>query len=147
MLEVATIGYQDSSQEAVLAALTQAEVELLVDVRAVTASRRPGFSKSQLTAAVAAAGMDYMHLHSLGTPALGREAARAGRYEELGRIYAAHMATPEAQAALRDLADIVASGRRVCLLCLERRPEHCHRSLIVEALRERMALAPRHLVP
>ncbi|HET7423836.1 MAG TPA: DUF488 domain-containing protein, partial [Gemmatimonadales bacterium] len=75
---VATIGYQGTTIAAVLQALTEARAELLVDVRAVAGSRRPGFSKTPLAANLRGAGIDYLHLRGLGTPALGRAAARAG---------------------------------------------------------------------
>ena len=90
-----------------------ARIELLVDIRAVASSRRPGFSKSKLAASVADAGIDYLHLRALGTPADGRAAARAGHHAEMRTIFLAHMATPDAQAALGDLAELVRSGRRV----------------------------------
>ena len=142
-----TIGYQEAAQAAVVAALREAGVELLVDVRAVTASRRPGFSKRQLAAGLAEAGIDYLHLRALGTPAAGRHAARTGDYAGLKRIYDVQLATPEAQAELADLAGIVARGRRACLLCFERQPEHCHRHIVADRLAEELGCAVRHLLP
>jgi uncharacterized protein (DUF488 family) len=142
--ELFTIGYQESTPAAVIGGLREAGVQLLVDVRAVTASRRPGFSKRQLAAGLADAGIDYLHLRALGTPAEGRQAARSGRYDELRRIYAGQLATLEAQAELADLAAIVRGGRTVCLLCYERQPEQCHRSLIVEQMPD---VTVRHLFP
>jgi uncharacterized protein (DUF488 family) len=142
-----TIGYQESTLAAVIAALRAERVELLVDVRAVPASRRPGFSKRQLAAGLAEAGIGYLHLRALGTPAEGRLAARQGRHARMHEIYAAHLATVEAQAELAELAGLVAAGRRVCLLCLERDPAHCHRSLIAAELAATLGVEPRHLVP
>lgn len=148
---VATIGYEQAVQDALLATLRAAGVDLLVDVRAVAASRRPGFAKRQLAAGAGAAGIGYLHLRGLGTPPDGRLAARAGRHDDLRRIYAAHLATETAQAALAELAALVEGGRRVCLLCLERDPGHCHRSLVADALAERLdggrALRIEHLRP
>ena len=143
---VATIGYEHATQEALLATLKAAEVDLLVDVRAIAASRRPGFAKRQLAAGAEAAGIGYLHLRALGTPAEGRLAARKGRHEDLRRIYEAHLAGDAAQAALGELADIVASGRHVCLLCLERQPEHCHRNMIAQALAARLGVQVTHLM-
>lgn len=142
-----TIGYQESTLAAVVAALRDAGVELLVDVRAVPASRRPGFSKRQLAAGLAEAGIGYLHLRALGTPAEGRQAAREGRHGRMREIYAAHLATLEAQAELDELCRLVAGGRRACLLCLERDPAHCHRSLIADALAARLGVTARHLQP
>jgi uncharacterized protein (DUF488 family) len=142
-----TIGYQEATLAAVLAALHAESIELLIDVRAVPASRRPGFSKRQLAAGLAEAGIGYLHLRALGTPAEGRLAARQGRHARLREIYAAHLATTEAQAELAELAGLVAAGRRVCLLCLERNPAHCHRGLIADSLVERLGVTVDHLLP
>jgi uncharacterized protein (DUF488 family) len=120
-------------------------VELLVDVRAVASSRRPGFSKTKLAANLAEAGIDYLHLRGLGTPADGRAAARAGRYAELERIYAEQLETPEARAQLEDLVEIVRGGRRACLLCFEAKPEHCHRSMVAAAVQKSLPVRVLHL--
>ena len=147
MHSLATIGYQGATPESFLRALAGARVELLVDVRAVASSRRPGFSKTKLAANVAQAGIDYLHLRALGTPADGRAAARAGRHAEMRKIFLAHMSEDEAQDALEDLAQIVRSGRRVCLLCFEADPAHCHRNIVASMLGETMPLEITHLVP
>jgi uncharacterized protein (DUF488 family) len=144
---LATIGYQGATMPAFLAALVAAGVELVVDVRAVSSSRRPGFSKSALAAHLATAGIEYLHLRALGTPADGRAAARAGRHDELRAIYATHLATLPAQAELAVLADLVSAGRRACLLCFEADPAHCHRSLVAAALASRRPLRIAHLIP
>jgi uncharacterized protein (DUF488 family) len=146
-VEVATVGYEGATVHTFLEALREAGVELLVDVRAVASSRRPGFAKSALAANVQGAGIDYLHLRDLGTPAPGRAAARAGRHADMRRIFLAHLATEPAQAALDALADIVQSGRRVCLLCLEADPTHCHRALVAEALAARVPIRIAHLAP
>jgi uncharacterized protein (DUF488 family) len=140
-----TIGYQEASVAAVLGALSDAGVELLVDVRAVTSSRRPGFSKRQLAAGLAEVGISYLHLRALGTPADGRHAARTGRFDELRRIYNTQLARPDAQAELRELRGMIEGGRKLCLLCFERLPEHCHRNLIVERLPNDVRV--QHLFP
>ena len=147
MRSLATIGYQGATPESFLRALADAQVELLVDIRAVASSRRPGFSKTKLAANVADAGIDYLHMRALGTPADGRAAARSGQHAEMRRIFLAHMSTTEAQDALEDLAEIVRSGRRVCLLCFEADPAHCHRNIVASMLGEMMPLAITHLVP
>lgn len=133
-IPLATIGYQATTVPAFLNSLTGEGVELLVDVRAVASSRRPGFAKSALSANLASAGIDYLHLRGLGTPADGRAAARAGRHREMHDIFREHLRTEEAQAALDSLEQIVRSGARVCLLCFEAEPAECHRRLVVEAL-------------
>lgn len=147
MNTLATIGYEATTVAAFLDTLTQAGVELVVDVRAVASSRRPGFAKTALAANLATVGIEYLHLRRLGTPAAGRAAARAGKHAEMHRIFLKHLATDEAQEELHVLAEIVESGRRVCILCLEANPEHCHRRLVAQALSKMMPLQVEDLRP
>lgn len=144
---LATIGYEGATVPALLQALRSAGVQLLVDVRAVTSSRRPGFSKNKLAENLSTAGIDYLHLRGLGTPAEGRAAARAGRWDELRAIFGEHMDTLAAQTDLAALADLVRSGRRVCLLCYEHDPAHCHRTLVADALQPLVKVKVEHLYP
>ncbi len=142
-----TIGYQQAKPAAVLGELKRAKIDLLVDIRAVAASRRPGFSKRQLAASLDQAGIAYIHLQKLGTPAQGRQAARAGDFEALWRIYDKHIKTPEAQAALGELLALIKSGKRVCLLCYERDPNECHRSRIAALVKKRTRVKVDDLIP
>ena len=142
-----TIGYEKAKPAAVLAELKRAKVKLLVDTRAVAASRKPGFSKRQLAASLDEQGIAYLHLQKLGTPTEGREAARAGKLDTLWRIYAKHLKTPEAIEAMDELIAIVKSGQAVCLLCYERDKDCCHRSRIAEIVHERTGTSVVDLVP
>ena len=128
-----TIGYEQTTVDAFLAALTAAGVEVVADVRAIAASRRPGFAKTALAANLKGAGIGYAHFHALGTPADGRAAARAGNHAALTRIYAGQLELPEAIAAGAQLAAL-ASTQRTALLCYEREPGCCHRTLLREAV-------------
>jgi uncharacterized protein (DUF488 family) len=133
MKSIFTIGYEDATVASFQEALRKAKVDLLIDVRAVARSRRPGFAKTALAANSNQAGAEYLHLRALGTPADGRAAARAGRPEEMKTIFRRQLATPEAQDALALVVDLVTQGRRVCLLCLEANSSDCHRSLVAAA--------------
>jgi uncharacterized protein (DUF488 family) len=144
---LATIGYEAATVQSFMDALTEARVDVLVDVRAIASSRRPGFAKSALSANLAAAGIEYLHLRGLGTPADGRAAARAGRHEEMHRIFAAHLETPVARADLDVLVGMLRDGRRACIMCLEARPEHCHRSLVADVVARRTPVRVEHLFP
>lgn len=128
-----TIGYEQTTMPAFLAALQGAGVELVADVRAIAASRRPGFSKTALAANLAEAGIGYRHFRALGTPPEGRAAARALDLPTLKRVYAGQLELPEAIAAGAELADL-AHERRVALLCYEREPACCHRTLLRQAV-------------
>jgi uncharacterized protein (DUF488 family) len=132
-----TIGYEQTPSKAVLDELQNAGVKLLVDVRAVTSSRRPGFSKNQLAAGLDERGIAYLHLKALGTPKDGREAARSGKFDLLHRIYAAHLKTAQAREEVDELSSLVKKSGPVCLLCYERDHTHCHRQWIAEIIEDR----------
>lgn len=132
-MRIFTIGYEGATVGEFLAALREAGVKRVIDVRAVANSRRPGFSKTPLRNALAEAGIDYVHLRALGTPADGRAAARAGRHEDLKRIYAGQLELPEAMAEGARMVDL-AKEEASALLCYERDPAGCHRSLLLGAV-------------
>lgn len=132
-MRIFTIGYEGTIVPEFIAALKQAGVERLIDVRALPLSRRPGFSKSSLRAAVEEAGIEYVHLKALGTPADGRAAARAGRHADLERIYAGQLELPEAIAQGAQML-AMAAEKPSALLCMEREPAHCHRTLLLKAV-------------
>lgn len=147
MTTLFTIGYEKATPAAVMGELKRAKIDLLVDTRAVAASRRPGFSKRQLAASLDEAGMAYLHLQRLGTPAEGRQAARAGDIDTLWRIYDKHMEKPEPQRAFDELIELIKSGQRIALLCYCRDPKTCHRSRIVAQVKKRMRVKVEDLIP
>ena len=132
-MRIFTIGYESATVGEFLGALKEAGVERLIDVRAVPNSRRPGFSKTPLRNALAEEGIEYVHLRALGTPAEGRAAARAGRHEDLKRIYAGQLELPEAIAESAQMLDL-AHEKPSALLCYERDPAGCHRTLLLTAV-------------
>jgi uncharacterized protein (DUF488 family) len=126
---ICTIGYEGGTVDSFLRTLREAGVELVLDIRAAPVSRKKGFSKNQLAANLTDAGIGYRHLRGLGTPTRGREAARGGDLENFERIFLEHMEEPE---AVLDLGEAIAlaQAQPICLLCLERDPEHCHRMIV-----------------
>jgi uncharacterized protein (DUF488 family) len=132
-MRIFTIGYESTTVGEFLSALEQAGVKRVIDVRAVPNSRRPGFSKTPLSNALKEVGIDYVHLRALGTPADGRAAARAGRHEELERIYAGQLELPEAIAQGAQMIDL-ARELPSAVLCYERDPSGCHRTLLLDVV-------------
>jgi uncharacterized protein (DUF488 family) len=132
-MQLFTIGYEGATQAQVIDRLKAAGVETLVDVRAVAASRRAGFSKTILSESLKAQGVDYVHLRGLGTPKAGRDAARTGHVAEMRAIFADHMAEPQAQLEYARLKAL-ASDKRVALLCFEADHAGCHRAVLAERL-------------
>ena len=132
-MRIYTIGYEGTTVPEFVAALNRAGVERVIDVRALPLSRRPGFSKTALRSALEEAGVEYVHLKALGTPADGRAAARAGRHADLERIYAGQLELPEAMAEGAQMLEL-ARDKPTALLCMEREPAHCHRTLLLNAV-------------
>lgn len=132
-MTIYTIGYEGATMDGFIAALHATGVRRVIDVRALPLSRRPGFSKSTLAASLKAEGIDYVHLKALGTPKPGRDAAKKGDVATLTAVYDAQLDLPEAQiAAARMLA--LADELPSALLCYERNPCHCHRTLLLGAV-------------
>jgi uncharacterized protein (DUF488 family) len=132
-MHIYTIGYEGATMAEFLAALKAAGVTRVIDVRALPLSRRPGFSKSPLNAALNEVGIEYVHLKALGTPADGRSAARAGKQKDLERIYAGQLELPEAIVQAEQMRELAAENPSA-LLCYEREPAQCHRSLLLNAV-------------
>ena len=140
-----TIGYQGVDAASLIRTLKDAGVECLVDVRENTHSRKLGFSKNALSAAVQAQGMRYVHLRGLGTPPEMRKAYRANNDMDIfRRDYLGYLATRADD--LKELAGLLPQGR-CCLMCFEADPAECHRSLIAAQLEQQFAggLEIRHL--
>ena len=134
-MKLATIGYESATQADVIARLKTAGVEVLIDVRAIAASRRAGFSKTLLAASLNEAGIGYVHLRQLGTPKPGRDAARKGRVAEMHAIFEDHMAEPAAQLELAKATEI-AREKKTALLCYEADHAVCHRAILADRICE-----------
>jgi uncharacterized protein (DUF488 family) len=145
-IPLATIGYESAPQAKVIETLKSAGVEVLIDVRAVAASRRAGFSKGLLSSSLEEAGIAYVHLRELGTPKEGRMAARRGQTAVMREIFEAHLAEPAAQLQLAQAIEI-AKGRKAALLCYEADHRGCHRSIVVEHMLEVANFAVENLEP
>jgi uncharacterized protein (DUF488 family) len=141
---VMTVGYEGADPDRLIAALRAAGARTLIDVRAVPASRKPGLSKRALAAAVEHAGLAYTHLVGLGNPKAGRDAGKAGDRATFHRIFSAHMKTGAAEAALAQAAEIAAAGP-VCLMCYERDPKSCHRTIVADRSADMLGTGVRHL--
>lgn len=143
-ITLCSIGYEKATLGEVIATLRGAGVAVLLDVRDRPISRRPGFSKRQLMAAVDEAGMRYVHLAALGTPPEGRLASRRRQWERFWAIVDDKLGRPEAEHDLAVAAQIAATAPS-CLICYEADWRCCHRARIVEILALRHGFAPHHL--
>lgn len=143
-MKLSTIGYEKRTLPELIQALKDGGVKILIDIRAVASSRRAGFSKGILSATLADNGIDYVHLRGLGTPKPGRDAARAGRIDEMRDIFMKHMSEPEAQAQLSRAMEI-AKKQKAALLCFEADHAHCHRDIVAGEIADEIGCRISHL--
>ena len=136
MKQLFTIGYEAATLDDLIGRLKAAGVQVVIDVRAIAASRRAGFSKTVLAASRAAKDIDYVRRRALGTPKAGRDAARKGRIAEMHAIFEGQLAEPQAQIELLKAGEI-AAGRKAALLCFEAQACGCHRAVVARRLGEK----------
>ncbi|MBA3880348.1 MAG: hypothetical protein C0500_11605 [Sphingobium sp.] len=132
-MQLATIGYEGASLADFISTLVTAGIERVVDVRQIAQSRRPGFSKNALRYALSEAGIDYHHIRQLGDPKPGREAARAGKIDLFRTIFFSHLELPASQDALTEAVSL-AQEKKTVLVCFERDPKYCHRTIVAERM-------------
>lgn len=144
MKQLFTVGYEGADLAAFLATLVRLEIHQIIDVRELPLSRKRGFSKKALAVALKDKGIAYTHLRELGDPKPGREAARRGEFTEFRKIYRQHLRKVAGQDALAVAAQL-AGKRRSSLLCFERDPSNCHRSIIAADLADRWNFSVVHI--
>ncbi len=134
MIELMTIGYEKMAPEKFFRLLEKCRVSMLVDVRELPISRRPGFAKGALEEAVTGRGIKYEHVAGLGCPRDVRHEYRVdGDWANYTRRFKAYLETQEN--ALGRLAGWM-RGERCCLMCYEEDYNFCHRSLVAERVVE-----------
>lgn len=144
MAIIFTIGYEGADLNDFLNTLQQVEVDHLLDIRELPQSRRRGFSKRALADALAQTGIKYTHIKQLGDPKHGREAARRGDIEAFEAIFEAHLDLAATQESLKEVSEMVVD-QKIVLLCYERDPKLCHRSLVARRLKRLAAIDVTHL--
>ena len=128
-----TLGYESSTIDDFVATLKSVGIKQIIDVREYPLSRKKGFSKNTLHAILEANNIEYVHLKGLGDPKEGRDAARAGDLKKFLRVFNLHMKSEKAQEDLTSAIEI-AQENISCLLCYERMPEDCHRTIVANAI-------------
>lgn len=138
-----TIGYEGASAEQVIAALRAHGIEILLDARYRPGSRKRGLSKTPLSEACNAVGIEYLHDRGLGTPPKTMKKLREeGIYDWVAyRLFLREQTDSLANARA------LASRRRVCLLCYEADAATCHRSIVAEEMAAHTKQRIEHLAP
>jgi uncharacterized protein (DUF488 family) len=130
VIELMTIGYESLSAAEFLGILQRSKVSLVVDVRELPISRRPGFAKSALATALTEHGIKYVHLSALGCPRDIRHAYRTdGDWARYTRLFKSYLETQVP--ALEQLSALM-EAERCCLLCFEEDYNFCHRRFVAE---------------
>jgi uncharacterized protein (DUF488 family) len=133
-----SVGYEGLTLSSFIERLAQNAVTCVVDVRLTPASRRPGFSKARLAAALEEGNIVYVHERDLGNPPENRDAFRLGSELDAGRQRMRRQLADGGASALARVTEL-ARQTRVALLCVERDEPRCHRSVIIDEL---LARAP-----
>jgi uncharacterized protein (DUF488 family) len=137
-----TIGYEGAQLDTFLDKLRDVGAVLLIDVRALPLSRRKGFSKTRLRDSLSATGIDYFHVRELGAPKAIREnLRRTGDYATYFRHFGAYLKTQTT--VLQALAK--RHEGVVVLMCYERDPSKCHRSMVAREVGFLSGVTPVHL--
>ena len=138
-----TIGYMGMRLEPFLQVMQQRRIELVLDTRWSAWSRNDGFCQAPLCRALVSRRIVYRHRPDLGTsPELRHQQEADGDWAAFVAAYDAALTTHSEL-----LKSVAASAKehRVCLLCAEHEPEHCHRSILAERLAEVAGLTIEHL--
>ena len=131
-----SVGYEGKNVQELIRHLVQARVNVLVDVRLNPVSRKPGLSKTRLAAELGSNGIRYVHLRELGNPKDNREDFRAGRERAITK-FRTLLQDDAADRALGHVSKLL-DHDVVALLCFESGHSACHRSLVAEALAEKV---------
>lgn len=135
--QLVSIGYEGRTVDELVRELVDRQVDVLVDVRLTPLSRKPGLSKSKLSAHLADVGIDYLHLKALGNPKHNREAFWQGRVADGCQLFDDLLSSPEPQSALETIARLTTNGV-VAVLCFEREHGRCHRQVVTSRVIERI---------
>jgi uncharacterized protein (DUF488 family) len=159
-MRVATVGVYGFTVDEFLAALRNADVRLLMDVRQRRGVRGPEYAwanSKRLQAALVEAGIEYEHrpelaptteLRQLQYAEDDRQGVGKRSRKELAPVYRErYLAEILDNVDLAALAGDLPSDGSAALLCVERDPEACHRSLIADRLAAEHGVTVEHLRP
>lgn len=133
MKPIKTIGHSTHAIERFVDLLKAGGVETLVDVRSTPYSRRfPQFGRERLAKTLAESGIGYLF-------------AGAALSGKSGASYEASAARPEFRDALGELI-AHAGDRTLCLMCAEKEPLDCHRTVLVSRRLAERGVEIEHLL-
>ena len=132
--EVLTIGYEGRDIDEFVSHLKNYNVTRLIDVREIPLSRKRGFSKSALRERLELEDIEYVHLRSLGSPSEIRHKLKIDwDYDYFFKAYSEYLS--QNQNAIAEAYRYITDGVN-CIMCFERFPEKCHRSIVASKIKE-----------
>lgn len=142
-MTIYTKGYEQQDIDEFIKQLQQSGVTMLVDVREIPISRKRGFSKTSLSEHLSRNGIKYVHLRELGCPTpIRRKLQETGDYDSCFQMHREYLRqNPLELMKLKGLA----RHWTACLMCFEKDPLRCHRSVIVDELLRAGGVEARHL--
>jgi uncharacterized protein (DUF488 family) len=142
-MTVFTIGYEGLDIEAFMSLLTEHRIDMVVDVRELPLSRKPGFSKKALRSLLKLSGREYVHMAELGCPKRVRDRYREdGNWKRYTEGFMKHLKMQDN--AIVGLSSLAASSN-CALLCYEADSNFCHRSMVANAVKDYCGARVTHL--
>src|SRR5713226_3160975 len=139
---VYTIGHSNGTAERLVGLLIQHGVGTVADVRSQPYSRfHPQFNREDLARVLKASGVEYLFLgHELGARSSNSACYRDGRaqYSLIAKTPLFEQGIERLQAAMED--------RRVAILCAEKEPLTCHRSILIGRYLHEKSFDVRHIL-
>lgn len=142
-MKIYTIGYEGLDIDGFMTLLAENDIETIVDVREMPLSRKPGFSKKSLEAALNLSGREYVHMVALGCPKPIRDRYREdGNWKRYTEGFMKYLATQDN--AVAELSALAATSS-CALLCYEADYNFCHRSMVADAVKQQTHARVQHL--
>jgi uncharacterized protein (DUF488 family) len=142
-MTIFTIGYEGVDIDSFVAVLSSYNIEVIVDVREIPLSRKPGFSKKSLESKLNLSGKGYLHMVDLGCPKPVRNRYREdGDWQRYTDGFLRYLKTQDA--AVVELAELAASAN-CALMCFEADSNFCHRSFVADAVKEYSGVSVTHI--
>lgn len=134
VIHLFTTGYEGENIDQWIEKLKQARVTVLIDIRERALSRKKGFSKTKLKQQLEKNHISYIHFKNLGSPSqMRKKLMRDKDYITFFDEYNSYL--DQQEQTLFDLFPTL-ENETACLMCFEKNHRRCHRSAVVERLKE-----------
>lgn len=134
------VGYEGLTISEYIQVLGELQVTTLVDVRLNAISRKPGFAKTRLQGYLSDSGIHYLHYRDLGNPKENRagfwDAPNTDSHAQSVNRFKDLILCDDYKVSLLNNLKSMSQHENVALLCYEKEPVKCHRTVLIELIRE-----------